>query len=360
MELVFSGLTMPVFTAFGWAGEETAMKFAFSQLQLFVQALHRDLPREMQAYFPHMGVDTEAQCAYLARNQDIESDLYITFHTRPVAFRIDVNLTSRAALIPAFKRLQEDTAQFHRALTALDPEWTVRLQQMEYDAETDQSSHYKDVFKGSIPELSMDNTADIVMRADYLNGEKDRWLAPLYLSRSIASEFIASMGAAVIGEMVKEIDSLRPVMFALSKPTGRILPKPVKKPRPVKVSEAASVAAADESVTETVKDRFSYTATLKTLHLRKGFINMTPAEWPFFAINARTTTRQVTVFFDNQSDAESNVWRLSPTDQARLMLGRKGQRWLRDHFASDDKLTLVVTKHMDNSVEIALEPIPVE
>ena len=28
----FNGLTMPVFTAFGWAGEETAIQFALSQL----------------------------------------------------------------------------------------------------------------------------------------------------------------------------------------------------------------------------------------------------------------------------------------------------------------------------------------
>jgi len=41
----FTGLPMPVFTAFGWAGEETAIKFALEQLELFIQQLHAGLSK---------------------------------------------------------------------------------------------------------------------------------------------------------------------------------------------------------------------------------------------------------------------------------------------------------------------------
>ena len=62
---------------------------------------------------------------------------------------------------------------------------------------------------------------------------KDRWLAPFYMSRSYPSEFVASMGVQVVSEMVKELDSLRTVLFALSKPADRVMPKPTKKPKKV-------------------------------------------------------------------------------------------------------------------------------
>ena len=39
----FTGLGMPVFTAFGWAGEETAQKYAYSQLEQFIALLHANL-----------------------------------------------------------------------------------------------------------------------------------------------------------------------------------------------------------------------------------------------------------------------------------------------------------------------------
>ena len=42
----FAGLTMPVFSAFGWSGEETAINFALDQLQMFTDIYpkrHHDL-----------------------------------------------------------------------------------------------------------------------------------------------------------------------------------------------------------------------------------------------------------------------------------------------------------------------------
>jgi hypothetical protein len=361
MELMFNGLTMPVFTAFGWAGEEAALKFAFSQLQLFVQSLHQALPREMQTYFPNFGVDEEAQCAYLARNQAIESDLYITFHARPMAFRITVNMTDRAILLPSFKRIQEDASQFFRVVSSLDPEWSLRLQQMEYNAETDESIHYKDLYKDSVATLTLETAADLVARAEYLNSERDRWLAPFYMMRSMPSEFVSSMGSDVVREITKELDSVRPALFVLSKPTARATARPKKKKAtPVAATVEKVVVDGDSAEDEAdavVLEQISYVATLKPLHLRKGFINMTPAEWPFFTINARTTTREVTIVFDNQHDKDGTVWRLSPNDQARLVLGNKSSRWLRDYFEAEDKIKLVSVKQLDGSIEVGLEPI---
>lgn len=53
----FTGLTMPVFTAFGWAGEETAIKFAFTQLEAFIGALHVNLPRTVQMELSRLRVE---------------------------------------------------------------------------------------------------------------------------------------------------------------------------------------------------------------------------------------------------------------------------------------------------------------
>lgn len=352
---MFNGLTMPVFTAFGWAGEETALKFAFSQLQLFAQALHSALPRELQTYFPHYGVDRAAECAYLARNQDVESDLFVTFHTRPMAFRVTVNLVKRPILVQAFKRTQDNPGQFYRIMSALDPEWQLRLQQMEYNAEDDTASHYRDEFKDSVSTLTAESAEELVARADYLNSERERWLAPFYMSRSMSSEAIAAMGSDVVKVMLKMMDELRPAMFMLSQPVGRLTSKQ-KSSAKSKAKKKVQAVTPTEPAKEAV-DQFSYVSVLKPLHIRKGFVNMTPDEWPFFAINARTTTRDVTATFDNQVDSSCAVWRLVPSDQARLMLGGKGRRWLNDHFAKDDQLRLTVTKHADDTIEILLEPV---
>ena len=42
----FTGLTMPVFTAFGWAGQETAINYALDQLEQFIHLLHNNLSRQ--------------------------------------------------------------------------------------------------------------------------------------------------------------------------------------------------------------------------------------------------------------------------------------------------------------------------
>ena len=55
----FNGLTMPVFSAFGWAGEENALKYALSQLQQFIDALYARLPNDVREEFPTYGLSAE-------------------------------------------------------------------------------------------------------------------------------------------------------------------------------------------------------------------------------------------------------------------------------------------------------------
>ncbi len=59
----FSGLTMPVFSAFGWAGEETALKYALAQLQQFIDALYLRLSPEIRNDFSTRGLSQENQNA---------------------------------------------------------------------------------------------------------------------------------------------------------------------------------------------------------------------------------------------------------------------------------------------------------
>ena len=81
----FLGLTMPVFTAFGWAGEETAVKFALEQMKEFVAAMQRNLSREAQMAFPHHGLDKDSQGVYVAHALETDTDVHITYHARPMA-----------------------------------------------------------------------------------------------------------------------------------------------------------------------------------------------------------------------------------------------------------------------------------
>jgi len=52
----FNGLSMPVFSAFGWAGEEQALKYALSELESFINALYESLPKDTQALFSVHGL----------------------------------------------------------------------------------------------------------------------------------------------------------------------------------------------------------------------------------------------------------------------------------------------------------------
>ena len=75
----FSGLTMPVFTAFGWAGEEAAINYALSQLDGFARALHEALAENITAYMPFFGLDKGNQVSYIAVERDHESGPFFSF-----------------------------------------------------------------------------------------------------------------------------------------------------------------------------------------------------------------------------------------------------------------------------------------
>ena len=70
----FTGLSMPVFTAFGWAGQETAINYALEQLELFINALHNNLSRQARADLPFAGLSRTNRSVFLAADETTEAD----------------------------------------------------------------------------------------------------------------------------------------------------------------------------------------------------------------------------------------------------------------------------------------------
>ena len=93
---------MPVFTAFGWAGEDTAITFALSQMEMFIQALYFSLPRETQAIFPYYGLDRGSQTVYLSLEEVPTSGPYIAFSARPTSWEQSLTINDKAALKKAY------------------------------------------------------------------------------------------------------------------------------------------------------------------------------------------------------------------------------------------------------------------
>jgi hypothetical protein len=93
---------------------------------------------------------------------------------------------------------------------------------------------------------------------------------------------------------------------------------------------------------------------LKPLHIRRGFVNLTPNHWPFFALNARTETRAVIVKYDDQVNKKSAVWRLVPNDQARVVLAPPVQEWLEENFSPSDRIQVIALKLGDDDIQITL------
>lgn len=172
----FLGLTMPVFTAFGWAGEETAVQFALEQMKEFVAAMHSNLPRDIQMALPHHGLDKESQGVYLAHALETESDVHVTYHARPMALRMGIHVSERNALNRAFTTVQKHPDAWLKALQGLGDAWEIRFQQMEFNPDTSEATHYKDLYRGPVSELTAEQSAELVDRMVYLNGE-EKWLA---------------------------------------------------------------------------------------------------------------------------------------------------------------------------------------
>ena len=84
---------------------------------------------------------------------------------------------------------------------------------------------------------------------------------------------------------------------------------------------------------------------------------LTPAHWPFFALNARTETRPVTLFYGDKKDEGSSVWRLVQNDQARLVLSPTLQQWVEDNFDEDDLIQITAVKQDRENIHITLAPV---
>lgn len=353
----FTGLPMPVFTAFGWAGEETALNFALSQMELFIDALYSILPRDIQAQFPVHGLDKEGMGVYLAQNEQPETGLFIAFFARPMSFEVSLTLTDKTALSKTYKIIDPQPEVLHSRLTELGPGWDFRVQQMEFDEESQTATHYKDLFKDNVEKLDVEAAAAVVEKAAFLNSES-KWVVPIYVSHRRGSEQVSAMGLSVATTMRDHIVELMPLVMLLSGQAGKVKAKPkpaaVPKPRPRTVVEETTIRVPADAAQ---LDSFIYVAELQPLHIRRGFINLTPNHWPFFAVSARTETRPVTIKYNDKKDEDSAVWRLVPTDQARIVLSSTVHDWLEDHFDEGDRIQITAVKEDDQGIKITLNQV---
>lgn len=345
----FTGLPMPVFTAFGWAGEETAIKFALAQLESFVSELHTNLSREAKEKFPFYGLSEDHQAVYLSAKEGVFDDVYITFFARPMSLEMQLAIQDEAMLKKAYAQAEKQPAMCHRSVTELGPEWTLRVQQMQIDEDSGEATHYQDIYKDSVASLDETTSNELFSKAAYLNSE-DRWLVPFYLSKRFDSERVAAMGLTIIKVMSEQVDTLMPLVDFL---TGKAKRKRSTRAKTKKTAVSKDFPSTDTD--DTVEEMFSYTAEIKPLHLRRGFINLTPKHWPFFQINSRTETRPVTVYYEGIYNKECAVWRLLPNDQARLVLSPVVHEWLEDNFQTGDKIEAIARKMNGNEIQISLK-----
>ena len=353
----FTGLSMPVFTAFGWAGEETAINYALEQLELFAHSLHNNLSRQAKGDLPFAGLSRANQSAYISANESPEEDIHIAFFARPMSLEMQVAITAKKALAKALKNAEAKPVMAHRLITELGSDWSLRLQQMQVDEESGEETHYQDLFKDSITAFLPELSVEVMSKASYLNSE-EKWVTPFYLSRRIPAEQASAMGLAITDTMRDQIDELLPLIHFL---TGRRATKKRKtkpKARTVKPMMGGKDSEGTAVSLETVlkpEDGFVHVSQVKPLHLRRGFINLTSAHWPFFAINSRTETRPVTIYYDGVYDKDSAVWRMLPNDMARVVLSPAVRRWYEENFTENDAIQVTVTKLDNDEIQVSLK-----
>lgn len=353
----FSGLGMPVFTAFGWASEEAAIKYAYTQLEAFISIIHSNLSKTLRDELPHFGYNVENQNVFLAASEDIDSDVHILFNARPTSLEIQLALTDKAALSKGWKYIEKDLEGFRQYITALDPTWALRIQQIHLNEDTGDMGHYQDVYKDSVQALGPEIGVEAFQKSLYLNSD-DKWVTPFYLSQRTSAEQIAAMQKKVIDVVVERLTALTPIILNLK---GRSAKRVAKSAAPKKAKKKKAKVQKDGSPVQTKAQKpptdnsFTYITELKPLHLRRGFLNMETMHWPFFARNARTESREVTVVTNTMRDDQCSVWRLQPNNMARLVLTPKAHTWLENHFAADDMIQLTATKGDNGNIEILIE-----
>jgi hypothetical protein len=352
MQQQFTGLTMPVFTAFGWAEEEQALQFALSQLEQFINSLHAALPRGVQNHLPFFGLDQDSHVAYLAANEELEKDVYVAFITRPGSLEIQLAVVDEMAIGRGLKAAAAAPQRWLELLQDMEGDWSLHVKQMEVDEETGERSSHQEIFQGDVQELDEETAESLTSRANFLNGEP-HWVTPVMISRRHPAEQVAAMGTNVVSVMADQIGEMLPLLeFMMGKTAKPVEKKKTKPKETAKVAQPARKRAEDADP----DDQFVYVATLKPLHIRRGFVNLTPEHWDFFAERARATMRDITVAFEDRLDKDSSVWRLSSNDMARIVLSDTVRDWLEETFAPDEEVQVVATKLEDEEIEVILEP----
>lgn len=348
----FAGLTMPVFTAFGWAGEEQALEYALTQLEQFIRSVHTRLSRRAQTNLPFFGLDRDGRVVYLAADQNPEEDVYIAFHPRPLSLEMQLAVTEEMAIGRALKAANTQPQRWRRLLQDLGPDWELHVKQMEAAEEGGEPTSYQDLFKDTVDALDEQSAESISSRAHFLNGEP-QWVTPIFISRRIPAEQVAAMGTDVVPVMANEVDEMMPILEFMM---GKVK---VEAQKVTGTAGKATKAKSKQVDREEIQpdEQFTYVAELRPLHIRKGFVNLTPQHWDFFARSARSTTRSVTVAFEDKIERGASVWRLSSNDMARVVLNDAAREWLNDNFAPDDKLQVTATKLSDDEIEVVLEPV---
>ncbi len=352
----FTGLGMPVFMAFGWAGEETALKYALSQLELFAMELHKRMPKSMQEDLPFVGLSEESQSSYMAAAETVDEDVHILFNARPASLEIQVALTNKEALTKCWKQLTKKPDSFQKLLTLLEPEWQVRVQQVHVNEDNNDQGHYQDVFKDRQSALSEEKAVEVFEKAAYLNAD-DQWVVPIYLSQRIPAEQVSIMQGDIVSVMTERLSPLAPVIAMLRGRSARKAVRAVvaKKSKTKSAKAPSTTPKAPAKVKPPSSEEFAFTSELRPLHIRRGFINMTTQHWPFFAINARTESRPIILITESLRDEDSAVWRLQPDNVARLVLSPRAQRWLEDNFVPGDHIQITATKNNPTEIQIVLD-----
>src|SRR5690606_6971052 len=169
MQQQFVGLTMPVFTAFGWAGEEQALNFALSQLEEFIASLHASLPRRVQNQLPFFGMNRESQIVYLSADQDPEKEVYVAFVARPLSLELQLAVTDEMAIGRALKAADNTPQRWRELLQSLEGEWTLHLKQMQVDEDSGERTSYQDLFKDTVDKLDAEMAESLSSRAAFLH-----------------------------------------------------------------------------------------------------------------------------------------------------------------------------------------------
>jgi len=352
--LEFNGLTMPVFNAFGWIQKDDVIEFALDQLQQFATDLYKNLPRDLQLLFPYYGLDKETQGVYLARTNNISDDIYITFYAKPKSLRMAINMNAQSTIGKSMSSVQENLNVWVKTMLSIMGDWEVTAQQLEVNEKNNEMLLYKELYKDAPKNLSMAASTELIERMIYLQ-EDPKYTMGFVITKNWPSQFIAGMGEKVGKQIALELTEVAPVIMQLAGGVKFAAKKKETKKRTVAKRQKATSATA---VKENQIEQFTYHATLKPLHIRKGFINMTPAHWPFFSKTARTEVRDITVRYETTVDKKSSVWRMVPNDMARIVLSDQTQRWLSNTFSADEQIQINAIKNGD-IIELELQQVEV-